>query len=118
VEKKYRSTLNDKYASLADLISRDEVQQICGREGDVRVVQSALESNNNAGNARRQSKTMTLTAAIETIRLLDLSCNRKAERLKNMIQQLSSIQQAKTHVLGDDGSQMEECRDMVVPATM
>lgn len=94
VEKRYRTTLNDRYATLARLVSQAETQEICRTENKDWEVPSKLDSSSSSsgkGSCKRQSKTTTLSAAIDTISLLDRCCMRKAQELQSLRCHLDSI---------------------------
>ncbi|EME49543.1 hypothetical protein DOTSEDRAFT_68352 [Dothistroma septosporum NZE10] len=94
VEKRYRATLNDRYATLARLVSRAETQKICRIENKQWEVPSKLDSSgssSNNGPCKRQSKTTTLSVAIDTIALLDRGCMRKVKELQSLRSRLDSI---------------------------
>ncbi|CAK4032352.1 helix-loop-helix DNA-binding domain-containing [Lecanosticta acicola] len=95
VEKRYRSTLNDRYATLARLVSQPETQEICRTICKDWEVPSKLDSSTCSGKdkdpTKRQSKTTTLSVAIETIATLDQCCTQKAKELQFLLQRLKGI---------------------------
>ncbi|KAK4634935.1 hypothetical protein CLAFUW4_01102 [Fulvia fulva] len=98
VEKRYRTTLNDRYAALARLVSQTETQEICRTENKDWEVPPKLDSSPSSGDdkgpCKRQSKTTTLSAAIDTIALLDRCCMRKAQELQSLREQYRALSAA------------------------
>lgn len=97
VEKRYRSTLNDRYATLARIVSHPDTQTICRSECTDWEVPYKLEcgtaTEGGKDPSKRQSKTTTLSVAIDTIALLDRACNRKARELQSLLERLNGIVQ-------------------------
>lgn len=98
VEKRYRSTLNDRYATLARLVSQPETQEICRTLCKDWEVPSKLDSSSSSHNAgkdkdptKRQSKTTTLSVAIDTIQVLSQCCAQKGKELQNLLDRLKGI---------------------------
>ncbi|KAF2209614.1 hypothetical protein CERZMDRAFT_91366 [Cercospora zeae-maydis SCOH1-5] len=94
VEKKYRSTLNERYATLARIVTQPETMEICRTEvpdWEVPIKLEVPEEGAERHPGKRQSKTTTLSVAIETIELLDRACARKAKELQELTRRLSAI---------------------------
>ncbi|KAI1333948.1 hypothetical protein F5Y15DRAFT_319552 [Xylariaceae sp. FL0016] len=99
VEKRYRSLLNEKYATLGRALAQMGVQRICRTE----VPDWTARINDNAAPLARQSsstnvnvkqsKMTALLAATETIAILHRCCCRKqreVHELRQSVQELSS----------------------------
>ncbi|KAK4155644.1 hypothetical protein C8A00DRAFT_31485 [Chaetomidium leptoderma] len=102
VEKRYRSTLNEKYATLARTLSSDGIQRICGTESRDWAVQMdgmLAGSKDKQGGAARQGKTATLSATIETINLLTRCCSREARDLEQLRQSVGDIRNRVRQIL-------------------
>ncbi|KAL4906206.1 hypothetical protein BDW74DRAFT_177226 [Aspergillus multicolor] len=82
VEKRYRSSLNEKYASLTQTLLSDSVARICRSE----IPDWAVELE-GPGPGVRQSKTATLSATIEAIGILEAACRRE----RNEVQRLRGV---------------------------
>ncbi|PPJ60532.1 hypothetical protein CBER1_03207 [Cercospora berteroae] len=94
VEKKYRSTLNERYATLARIVTQPETMDICRTEApdwEVPIKLEVPEEGAERHPGKRQSKTTTLSVAIETIELLDRACARKAKEFQELTRRLSII---------------------------
>jgi hypothetical protein len=94
VEKRYRATLNERYATLARVISQMETISICrtvAPDWEMSTKLEVPESGAEKDPGKRQSKTTTLSAAIEAIDLLDRACRRKADELQRMKTRLAGI---------------------------
>ncbi|KAM3421053.1 hypothetical protein BST61_g1471 [Cercospora zeina] len=94
VEKKYRSTLNERYATLARIVTQPETMEICRTEvpdWEVPIKLEVPEEGAERHPGKRQSKTTTLSVAIETMELLDRACARKAKELQELTRRLSAI---------------------------
>lgn len=94
VEKRYRSTLNERYATLARIVSNTETLEICRTEMPDWEVPTKLEvpdvgAEKNTG--KRQSKTTTLSVALDTIELLERACANKAREYQELSRRLSTI---------------------------
>lgn len=99
VEKRYRSTLNERYATLARIVSSPDTMEICRTAMPEWEVPTKLEvpdpvAEKNTG--KRQSKTTTLSVALHTIELLDRACVRKAREYQELSRRLSTIVGAAT----------------------
>jgi hypothetical protein len=94
VEKRYRSTLNEKYAALARTLPSEAIQRICkteSRDWALNIDGIASGSKSREGDAQRQRKTATLSATIETITLLSRCCNREARELERLRESVQDI---------------------------
>lgn len=94
VEKRYRSTLNERYATLARIVTQPETMEICRTEvpdWEVPIKLEVPEEGAEKHPGKRQSKTTTLSVAIETIELLDRACARKAREFQELSRRLSAI---------------------------
>ncbi|KAI0124114.1 hypothetical protein BJ170DRAFT_638179 [Xylariales sp. AK1849] len=89
VEKRYRSTLDGKYAALARTLSSEATRRICQTDSPEWAVQldgpSSLGPNDESATmGSRQRKTTTLSVTIETINILSRCCRRKAMNLEQL----------------------------------
>ncbi|KAH6649105.1 hypothetical protein BKA67DRAFT_576796 [Truncatella angustata] len=89
VEKRYRSTLDSKYAALARTLSSEAAQRICrtdSQEWTVQLDRPPYSGPNDepATTGSRQRKTATLSVTIETINILTRCCRREAMKLKQL----------------------------------
>ncbi|KAL4874709.1 hypothetical protein BJY04DRAFT_224760 [Aspergillus karnatakaensis] len=95
VEKRYRSSLNEKYAALTQALLAESTQRICRTEAEDWTLE--LEGGNkeeqNSGTGVRQSKTATLSATIEAIDILTRCCEREAKEVERLRTSVGSITQ-------------------------
>lgn len=91
VEKRYRSSLNDRFTALAELVARPATQQICqaqhcdGTDSDKPTLLQHMQPGH------KHSKTATLTQALQTIILLERACLRKNRKLNASTSRLNRI---------------------------
>lgn len=88
VERRYRSTLNERYAALTRTLRSDTLQRICKTEAvDWNIHLEGLkerDTDEQAAGAARQGKTATLSATIEAIGILTKCCQREADELERL----------------------------------
>ncbi|KAF7191957.1 hypothetical protein HII31_06602 [Pseudocercospora fuligena] len=97
VERRYRSSLNERYASLARLVAQLETVEICQAVNPDFQLPTKLEipeSGSEKPAGKRQSKTTTLSVAIDTIALLEKACARKAQEWECVASKLNGIVRA------------------------
>ncbi|KAL4878792.1 hypothetical protein BJY04DRAFT_220856 [Aspergillus karnatakaensis] len=87
VEKRYRSSLNEKYAALTQTLLAETTQRICRTDTadwTIQVEGAIAGSTSKQGAKNRQSKTATLSATIEAIGILTRCCQREAIEVKRL----------------------------------
>lgn len=107
VEKKYRSTLNDKYAALARALSSQSIQRICRSKSPSwsfdadNTASSSSQTEVTGGTTKsRQRKTTTLSMIIETIHILDECCRQEARELDQLRSGLGAVRSTARQLLG------------------
>lgn len=86
--------MNERYATLARIVSQPETLEICRTEvpdWEIPIKLEVPESGAEKDAGKRQSKTTTLSVAIETIALLDRACVRKAKEFQEVTNRLAGI---------------------------
>ncbi|KAK8010245.1 hypothetical protein PG990_009210 [Apiospora arundinis] len=95
VEKRYRSTLNGKYAALARALSSEATQRICRTDS----ADWAVKSHPSAVAGTPQRKTATLSSTIETIEVLHRCCRREAAKLEQLQRSVQEMRHRMQQVL-------------------
>jgi hypothetical protein len=95
VEKRYRSSLNDRFTALAELVAQPATQQLCQAQHcdgtDEEDKPASLQHvKPRASPGHKHSKTATLTQALQTIILLERACLRKSRQLNSRTDRLKS----------------------------
>ncbi|RDL36344.1 uncharacterized protein BP5553_05696 [Venustampulla echinocandica] len=103
VEKRYRSTLNEKYAALARILSSEAIQRICRTEAQDWAVEMDDAPSGSKGGSKdersRQGKTATLSRTIENINVLSRCCRREAEGLEQLRCGIYDVRNRVQHIL-------------------
>lgn len=118
VEKRYRSTLNERYAALTRTLRSDTLQRICKTEpggwnihseGVGSLLQEREVDEPAAGAARAGNpKTATLSATIEAIAILTKCCQREANELERLRGTVRETRERVRQVLLAHGRRMAE----------
>ncbi|KAK8110191.1 uncharacterized protein PG998_006648 [Apiospora kogelbergensis] len=95
VEKRYRSTLNGKYAALARALSSEATQRICRTDS----ADWAVKSHPPAVAGTLQRKTATLSSAIDTMEVLCRCCRREAAKLEQLQRSVQEMRHRMQQVL-------------------
>lgn len=100
VEKRYRSTLNEKYAALARALSSEAIQRICRSKSPGWAFDADNTSKDAHEGKSRQRKTTTLSVIIETINILNICCRQEAKELEQLRSGVHAIRTSAQNLLG------------------
>ncbi|KAK4185848.1 hypothetical protein QBC35DRAFT_290153 [Podospora australis] len=119
VEKRYRSTLNEKYAALARALSNETVQRVCKSKSptwafdaessastsDLQNDEQQQNQQQQGGGVRtRQRKTTTLSVVIETINILSVCCREEEKELEQLRSGVNAIRNSAAQLLHGTGT--------------
>lgn len=97
--------MNDKYASLAKALLGEETQRLCRKvQPDWSIIPLNVEDSSQREQSTSkggQSKSATLSAAIEVIDLLSRACNAEVETVRRKRQVMDRASLAIREILND-----------------